>query len=530
MSIRTVPRASFCAALVLGAVATAFGGTSPEDEAVRLDDHYFFVQKIGHGWEPLLADMERSLVSLKDAPAEKLLPLRTTVDAARESVAKLRLADRTEPGESRALELYDLLAQTAVDKSRWPEFHKACADILMKRADAAANVNDEQHDAKAFDLAMSALRHVPDLDRAFGMIARLGLKVGLKAKEREDYETALEKLSGTLETLGRAGGKAAGKAIKDVSDVVDEIRRTTGTLAISWLGDPKALANVKGGKTDFTHAALAFVGDAKSPPTQTADKPRRVRVGTWKVTATGSGGGKPFEAGVVVTPGGGEMTMPAMIPDGMVYVPAQGVDDAFLIDRTETSNDQFAAMTGRSRGGDGRAAAAGLTYQEAKNAAEGAGKRLPNVAQWTHAAFGAPNAKSPRYPWGDSEGEPGVQFVGGVDGPQDVASCEAGASRFGCINMAGNVWEWIEHDGGGWLIGGGWSGKFSRNVLMGETEPWLADFLRDPLPTKETYDAFPVSDKANNAKYQNYKATAETTLPQAGMRCVIPLGKPWRRP
>src|SRR5215471_17217043 len=33
--------------------------------------------------------------------------------------------------------------------------------------------------------------HVPGLETAFGTIKRLGLKVGLAAKKREDYETAL---------------------------------------------------------------------------------------------------------------------------------------------------------------------------------------------------------------------------------------------------------------------------------------------------------------------------------------------------
>jgi len=531
MTIRHVPRASFCAALVMGLAATVFGAATPEDEARRLDDQYFFVQKLGRGWEPLLADMDRSLESLKDAPAEKVRPVRVTVDAARESVAKMRLADGTEPGETRALELYDVLAKTAVDESRRPGFHRSCADILMKRADAAVKFDDDKHDALAFDLAMSALGHVPDLEPAFAMIARLGLKVGLKAKEREDYEDALDKLNGTLETLRRAGGQSAAKATKDVSDVVDEIRRTTGPLAVAWLGDPKALAAVKGGKTDFSHAALAFAGDPRTPPVQNADKPRRVRTGTWSVTATGAGGATKFEARVVVGPMGGEMTMPVAIPDGMIFVPAAGENDAFLIDRTETSNAQFAAMTGRSRGGDGRAAASGISYKEAKAAAEGAGKRLPNIAQYTHAAFGSPNAAKPRYPWGDALGEPGVQFVAGEEA-QDVESCPAGASKVGCLNLAGNVWEWIEHNGGGWLIGGGWAQK--KFDLPRDYPPdypggssWTADLLRDPLPTEDTYNRG--MSKQDEAKYFKYQATA-TTLPQAGMRCVVPLGKPWRKP
>ncbi len=532
MSIRSIRRASSCAALVL-VPAAALAGESADEAGRRLDDDRFFVQKLGRGWEPLLSDMDATLATLKDAPEGRVRPVRATCDGAREDVAKMRLADGTEAGESRALELYEVLAGTAVDESRRRAHHGSCADIYMKRADAATKVDDETHDASAFDDAMKALAHVPGLERAFSMIARLGLKVGLAAKEREDYDAALEKLDGTKRTLVGAGVQAGGESLKKVDDVVAEIRRTTGPLSVAWLGDPKTLAAVKGGRTDFSRAALSFAGAAKAPPTQTADHPRRMRVGKWRVTATGAGGTTQFAADVVVTPDGGELTLLVAIPDGMLFVSAAGGDDAFLVDRTETSNAQYEAMTGRRLAGDPRVAAAGLSFAEAKAAAEGAGKRLPTLVQWTHAAFGAPGAKSPRYPWGENEGEQGVQFVGGVDGPQDVESCPAGASPCGCLNMAGNVMEWIDYRDGGWLLGGGWKGKFSREPQYPDGYPdgfsWKADLLRDPIPTAATYDAFPANDKADQAKYLNYKAT-DNTLPQAGMRCVVPLGKPWRRP
>jgi len=526
MKIGTVRRSFVFAGLVLSLAASAWAGANAEAEARRLDDHLFFVTKLGRGWEPLLADIDRTLTALEGSPPERVRPVRSTADAARESVAKMRAADGTEAGRSRALELYDLLAKTAVDEAKRPSFHGQCAKILMDRADDAEKKGDETHDAQALEFAKQAVGHVRGDARAVEMIGRLGFKVGLAQEAREEYEAALSQFEATLAVLRDAGAKDDAPKVVEGRASIDRIHRGTGKLSIAWLGDPQTLANVKGPKTDFTAGTIAFAGAGKAPPAQDPRKPRLMRVGTWKATASGAGGDKTFAASVTITPDGGELTLLSMLPDDMILVPAAGGDDAFLVDRTETSNARYAAMTGRSRGGDARAAVAGITYQEAKSAAEAAGKRLPTLAQWTHAAFGAPNAKSPRYPWGDAEGEPGTQFVA-ADDAQDVESCAAGASPLGCLNMAGNVWEWIEFRGGGWLIGGGWAQKkFDRDCLTSDGGSWKADFLRDPLPPADLYDAF--TNTADQAKYLNYRAKADTTLPQAGMRCVVPLGKPRR--
>lgn len=525
MRRRTVPRASFVAILLLGAASSASAGPTPEAEARRLDDHLYFVKSLDRGWEPLLADLDRSIKALSDAPPERLRPIRMTADSARETVAARRLKEG-ESGEPRALELFGQLAQSAVDESKRPGFHRTCAEILMKQAGRAADAGDEAHDAKAFDLARTALSHVPDYDPAFKMISKLGLKVARAYQAKEDYENALAKIDDTVGTLRASGAGGDSKALVEVNSLRTEILQGTGELRVLWLGDAQALLAVKGGKTDFTNAALKFVGAGREPPVQNAAKPRRMRTGRWKVTVTGAGGSAAFDAVVEITPQGGDLTLVPALPDGMVVVPAAGGDDAFLIDRTEWSNQQYQAVTGRSRGGSPRAAVAGVTFDEAEAAATAAGKRLPNLAQWTHAAFGAPNAKTPRYPWGDAEAEPGRHFVGGADDAQDVESCPEGRSPFGCVNMAGNVWEWIEHRGGGWLIGGGWQQqKFDLSRDFPDGGSWTADLLRDPLPTADTYNSF--TDKADESKYFKYQAT-QTTLPQAGFRCIVPLGKPRR--
>jgi formylglycine-generating enzyme required for sulfatase activity len=526
MRRRTVPRASFVAILLLGVASSAAAGPSPEAEARRLDDSLYFVKSLDRGWEPLLADLDRTIKALADAPPERVRPVRVTADTAREIVATRRMKEG-EPGERRALELFDQLAQTSVDETKRPGFHRACADILMSQADRAERAGGDANFAKAFDLARAALSHVPDFDKAFQMIARLGLNVARSYQSKEDYENALAKIDDTVKTLRAAGVRDDSKALSEVSSLRTEILQGTGEFRILWLGDAQALLGVKGGKTDYTNASLRFVGAGREPPVQSAAKPRRVRTGRWKVTVTGAGGNASFETTIEITTGGGEITLVPALPDGMLIVPAAGGADAFLVDRTEWSNQQYQAVTGRSRSGRPNAAVAGLTFEEAQAAAAAAGKRLPSLAQWTHAAFGSPDAKSPRYPWGDDEPEPGRQFVGGVEEAQDVESCRDYPSRTGCLNMAGNVWEWLDT---GWLIGGGWKlTSLSRDVQPpndSDLQPWTADFLRDPLPPDEVYSRF--TNKAEEAKYFKYRATSETTLPQAGLRCVVPLGKPRR--
>ncbi len=100
------------------------------------------------------------------------------------------------------------------------------------------------------------------------------------------------------------------------------------------------------------------------------------------------------------------------------------------------------------------------------------GLRLPNDPEWEYAARGTDRR---RYPWGDGAPEMGglrrANFgkvkccaADGSDGyatTAPVGSFPAGASPFGLMDMAGNVWEWTSdlHPGepGEFAIrGGGW--------------------------------------------------------------------------
>lgn len=137
--------------------------------------------------------------------------------------------------------------------------------------------------------------------------------------------------------------------------------------------------------------------------------------------------------------------------------------DAYLIDKTEVTNAQYAKCVA-----DGGCTALASIASESHSFYYGnpiydnypvvyanwdqaaaycawAGKRLPTEAEWEKAARGSSDTRP--YPWG--EAPPTCELVNGfVDGycvydTSEVGSYPLGASPYGALDMAGNIQEWV---------------------------------------------------------------------------------------
>lgn len=138
--------------------------------------------------------------------------------------------------------------------------------------------------------------------------------------------------------------------------------------------------------------------------------------------------------------------------------------DAFEIDVTETTVAEYGACVtaggcteplprdGSSWGVEGREdhPIDSVTWQQARGYCEWARKRLCTEAEWEKAA----RADGRVYPWGD---DPPSCELATIDDSLDasrrgcgtghtlpVGSTPAGSSPYGAVDMAGNVWEWVE--------------------------------------------------------------------------------------
>jgi len=128
---------------------------------------------------------------------------------------------------------------------------------------------------------------------------------------------------------------------------------------------------------------------------------------------------------------------------------------AFYIDIVEVSNAEYKKFVdatghkpplnwekGNYPAGKANHPVTYVTWQDAVDYATWAGKRLPSEAEWEKAARGTDGRL---YPWGDEfdAGRCNVRIWGqSLDDTVPVESFPTGASPYGALNMAGNVFEW----------------------------------------------------------------------------------------
>ncbi len=111
-----------------------------------------------------------------------------------------------------------------------------------------------------------------------------------------------------------------------------------------------------------------------------------------------------------------------------------------------------------------------VSWNDAQSYCEWAGRSLPTEAEWEKAARGT---EGWMYPWGDqSPNSDLANYNWNIGGTTKVGSYPNGSSQYGAVDMAGNVWEWVED----WYDSGAYGYYSSINIVDNPAGPTSGQF------------------------------------------------------
>jgi len=210
---------------------------------------------------------------------------------------------------------------------------------------------------------------------------------------------------------------------------------------------------------------------------------------------------------------------PGRVPHGMVLVPAgpflrgskRAPDEqpeteihlpAFYIDKYEVTNAEFKEVFPGHIYPEGwdNYPVAGVSWTQAVDYAQRVGKRLPTEMEWEKAARGSQGLE---FPWGNSF-DPSLCNMSdsGERGVAERGKYIEGLSPYGCVDMAGNVYEWTQD----------WYQAYPGNTVVTKDYGQIFRVLRGGSYQSERFDV-----RAAKRHYDRVSATR----PDYGFRCAL---------